>query len=225
MYRDGIFSTGKHVYWFGKDGAVQEGHRRGGHAKLSVYWHYPTPEELSNKWLEGDNQQLRFRGQKIANFAASFEGRPFHWFGTDLRNPAGVYCCGTTYSTYREFGIHIPGPDDVDMRKHKGYEMVRAQHEWASRYGGYKIPADFDQIWPGDLVFIYSPNFYLGYNHVGIYMGKNGNTPYYIHAALKNGLAVENPYKMIRETGRIFNSSFVRYNTDANPGNGTIPKK
>ncbi|HSH26097.1 MAG TPA: hypothetical protein VLA13_11280, partial [Massilibacterium sp.] len=74
-------------------------------------------------------------------------------------------------------------------------------------------------------VFNHSPNFYLGFNHVGIYMGKNAGTPYYIHSALKNGLAVENPYKMNRESKRIFNDSFIRYNTDANPGNGSIPKK
>ena len=225
MYRDGIFSTGKNVYWFGKDGGVREGNRPGGYKKLVTYWHYPDQEELSNKWLEGPDQALRFRGQEIANFAASFEGWPFNWFGTDLRNPAGVYCCGNVYSAYKEFGIRVPGPNDVDMRKHKGYEMVRAQYQDCEKYGGQKVPADFNQIWPGDLVFVYSPNFYLGFNHVGIYMGKNGNTPYYIHSAIENGLSIESPYKMIKERNRIFNKNFIRYNTAANPGSGKIPKK
>ena len=111
------------------------------------------------------------------------------------------------------------------MKKHKGYEMVRAQYQDCEKYGGHKVPADFDQIWPGDLVFVHSPNFYLGFNHVGIYMGKNGNTPYYIHSAIENGLSIESPYKMIKERNRIFNKNFIRYNTAANPGNGKIPKK
>lgn len=225
MYKDGIFSTGKNVHWFDKDGVVREGTRRGGYKKLPVYWHYPSKEELTNSWLEGPDQELRFRGQEIANFAASFEGWPFHWYGTDLRNPAGVYCCGNVYSAYKEFGIRVPGPNDVDMKKHKGYEMVRAQYQDCEKYGGHKVPADFDQIWPGDLVFVHSPNFYLGFNHVGIYMGKNGNTPYYIHSAIENGLSIESPYKMIKERNRIFNKNFIRYNTAANPGNGKIPKK
>lgn len=225
MYKDGIFSTGYGVYWFGKDGGVREGYRPGGHKGIKAYWAYPDNKELSNKWLEGEDQALRFRGQEIANFAASFEGRPFNWFGTDLRDPAGVYCCGNTYSAYKEFGIHIPGPNDVDMRKHKGYEMVRAQHENARQFGGYEIPADFSKLWPGDLVFNYSPNFYLGFNHVGIFMGHNGKTPIYIHATLKNGLTAEDTNKMNIEVNRRYNKTFIRYNTAENVGNGIIPER
>ncbi|MDO5037398.1 MAG: S-layer homology domain-containing protein [Tissierellia bacterium] len=223
MYKNGVFSTGEGVYWFDSQGAVKEGYRPGGRRGTKVYWYYPPAEEISNRWLEGKNQELRFRGQEMVNFTASFEGLPFKWYGTDLRNGQGVYCCGTTYSTYKEFGIHIPGPNDVQMRKHRGYEMVRAQYQDAHKFGGFRYPRNFAQAWPGDLIFNYSPNFYLGFNHVALFMGHNHGRPICIHATLANGLMIEGAYDMNRRMGRNFNQYFVRYNTEANPGNGMVP--
>lgn len=224
MYKNGIFSTGEGAYWFDAEGRVREGNRPGGRKGAKRYWALPPAEELTNKWLEGEDQELRFRGQEIANFAAAHEGLPFKWYGVDLTNGKGVYCCGNVYSAYKEFGIHVPGPEDCDMYAHKGYEMVRAQYEAAEKFGGFRYPADFSLAWPGDLIYNYSPRFYLGYNHTGIFMGHNNGRPIYIHATLQNGLMAEDANIMNKVSGRKFNKEFVRYNTYANPGNGIIPE-
>lgn len=218
MYKDGIFSTGDGVHWFDKTGAVREGYRRGGTGKLSVFWPYPTSKELENNWLRGDDLELRIRGQEIANFAAAHEGVPFKWYGFDLTDGTGVYCVGNTYSAYKEFGIMIPGAKDAEIKKHRGYELTRVQYEMAEKFGGERYPMSFDTMWPGDLVFNYSPDFYLGYNHVMIYMGRNSNTPIVIHATLANGLVAEDARNMNRAIGRKFNKDFIRYNTEKNKG-------
>lgn len=218
MYKDGIFSTGDGVHWFDKTGAVREGKRLGGTGKLNVFWPYPTSKELENNWLKGENLELRIRGQEIANFAASHEGVPFKWYGFDLTDGTGVYCVGNTYSAYKEFGIMIPGAKDAEIKKHRGYELTRVQYEMAEKFGGERYPMSFDAMWPGDLVFNYSPDFYLGYNHVMIYMGSNGNTPIVIHATLANGLVAEDARNMNRAIGRKFNKDFIRYNTEKNKG-------
>lgn len=216
MYKDGMFSTGKGVYWFGKDGKLKTGNRPGGIKGRLVYWAGPSDKELSNEWLTGDDKELRFRGQEIANFAASYEGLPFKWYGFDLTNGEGVYCVGNAYSAHKAFGIKIPGANDANIKLHKGYELTRVQYVDAEKFGGIRYPADFSKAWPGDLIFNYSPNFYLGYNHVGIFMGHNNNRPIYVHATLADGLFVGDCREMNWRIGRKFNDCFIRYNTEAN---------
>lgn len=216
MYKDGMFSTGKGVYWFGKDGKLKTGNRPGGINGRLVYWAGPSEKELSNEWLTGDDKELRFRGQEIANFAASYEGLPFKWYGFDLTNGEGVYCVGNAYSAHKAFGIKIPGANDANIKLHKGYELTRVQYVDAEKFGGIRYPADFSKAWPGDLIFNYSPNFYLGYNHVGIFMGHNNNRPIYVHATLADGLFVGDCREMNWRIGRKFNDCFIRYNTEAN---------
>lgn len=216
MYKDGMFSTGKGVYWFGKDGKLKTGNRPGGIKGRFVYWAGPSDKELSNEWLTGDDKELRFRGQEIANFAASYEGLPFKWYGFDLTNGEGVYCVGNAYSAHKAFGIKIPGANDANIKLHNGYELTRVQYVDAEKFGGIRYPADFSKAWPGDLIFNYSPNFYLGYNHVGIFMGHNNNRPIYVHATLADGLFVGDCHEMNWRIGRKFNDCFIRYNTEAN---------
>lgn len=216
MYKDGMFSTGKGVYWFGKDGKLKTGNRPGGIKGRLVYWAGPSDKELSNEWLTGDDKELRFRGQEIANFAASYEGLPFKWYGLDLTNGEGVYCVGNAYSAHKALGIKIPGANDANIKLHKGYELTRVQYVDAEKFGGIRYPADFSKAWPGDLIFNYSPNFYLGYNHVGIFMGHNNNRPIYVHATLADGLFVGDCREMNWRIGRKFNDCFIRYNTEAN---------
>lgn len=224
MYKNGIYSTGEGAYWFGADGSVQSGKRKGGHTGKYVEWKMPSPMELTNAWLEGENQQLRFRGQEIANFAASFEGRPFHWFGCDLYDTKGIYCCGTVYSAYKAFGITIPGPKDMDPTLNDGYEMVRQQHERIQEFGGQLIPNDFSKLLPGDIILHkadYSP---IDFAHVGIYLGFNGGKPFYIHATLLDGLIAEDAYMVNEKFDARFSDSFMRYNTEQNKGHGKYPK-
>ena len=224
MYKNGMFSTGEGVYWFGQDGKLKIGKRPGGQHGRKVYWAGPSAKELENGWLTGPNQELRFRGQEMANYAAAFEGQPFRWYGFEFNSGRGVYCVGLTYATHKAFGIHIPGPNDANIRLHKGYELPRVQYEAAYKFGGMRYPANFANAWPGDIIFNYSPNFYLGYNHVGLYMGKNNGRDIYVHATLKNGIFVGDCREMNREIGRRFNKEFVRYNTEKNKGNGRIPE-
>ena len=224
MYKNGMFSTGEGVYWFGKDGKLQIGKRPGGIRGRRVYWAGPSAKELENGWLTGPNQELRFRGQEMANYAAAFEGQPFRWYGFEFNSGKGVYCVGLTYATHKAFGIHIPGPNDANIRKHRGYELPRVQYEAAYKFGGMRYAANFANAWPGDIIFNYSPNFYLGYNHVGLYMGKNNGRDIYVHATLKDGIFVGDCREMNRTIGRRFNKEFVRYNTEKNKGNGKIPE-
>ena len=224
MYKNGMFSTGEGVYWFGKDGKLKIGKRPGGIRGRKVYWAGPSAKELENGWLTGPNQELRFRGQEMANYAAAFEGQPFRWYGFEFNSGKGVYCVGLTYATHKAFGIHIPGPTDTNIRLHRGYELPRVQYEAAYKFGGMRYPANFATAWPGDIIFNYSPNFYLGYNHVGLYMGKNNGRDIYVHATLKDGIFVGDCREMNRTIGRRFNKEFVRYNTEKNKGNGKIPE-
>lgn len=224
MYRDGMFSTGEGVYWFGEDGAVKAGERLGGHVGLPITWQMPTPEELTNKWLEGDNQKLRFRGQEIANYAASFEGLPFKWFGNDLGDESGVYCCGTVYAAHKAFGIEIPGPGDMDMELNEGFEMVKHQHDRVKEFGGELISNDLTKLLPGDVVLHMSPLSPIEYTHVGIFMGYNGDTPYYLHATIKDGVIVESVHMANEEWGAWFSDKFMRYNTEQNKGIEPYPR-
>ena len=195
MLKDGVFSTGYGVYWFGEDGGVKSGTRLGGHTKSPFTWSYPDAKELENHWLHVDNAQQRFKGQAIVNFAAKHEGIPFKWFGCDLRNPTGVYCCGSIYSAYKEYGVAIPGPNDVDMYQDGGYRMVKAQYEDAKAFGGTHVPMDVKSLYPGDILFQRKKGNPYGYNHESMFMGYNGKNPINIHATFQYGYVV-NPVKL-----------------------------
>lgn len=222
MYADGVFSTGTNVHWFGKDGKLKTGKRPAGYmGKKSINWLYPTKEELSNSWLEGDNKELRFRGQEIANYAAKHEGLPFKWYGNDLKDKSGVYCCGIVYSTYKAFGIHVPGPDDCNMYGLNGYEMVKAQYTRVGEFGGYYLPSDYSKLNPGDLAYLYSPKMPQGYNHAAIFIGYNGKTPMIVHATLANGLVTEEASICTNKWG-YKPLKFLTYNTEKNVGIGNV---
>lgn len=225
LYKNGIYSTGDGVYWFGEDGAVKTGPRKGTKTADSIDWKGPSAQELENKWLEGGNQKLRFRGQEIANYAASFEGLPFKWFACDLQKGDGIYCCGTVYSAYNAFGINIPGPKDMNIKENEGYEMVRQQHDRAAEFGGVLISNDLKKLLPGDIVLQMSEMSPIEYTHVGIYLGHNNNIPYYIHATIKDGLIVQDVNYANRVWGTWFNDTFIRYNTEKNQGYDVYPKR
>lgn len=195
MYKDGIFSTGEGVYWFGKDGKIKTGNRPGGHVGRKISWSYPTARELENNWLHIENAEARYKAQEIANFAASKEGLPFKWFGCDLNDKSGVYCCGTVYSAYKEFDIPVPGPNDCDMYADKGYQMVKAQYTRAEEFGGTHVNKE-EKLYPGDVFFYYNPKWSYGYNHAAIYLGTNGNRKIIIHATLADGLVTESESKV-----------------------------
>ncbi|MFR7873368.1 S-layer homology domain-containing protein [Peptoniphilus grossensis] len=195
MYKDGIFSTGEGVYWFDKDGKIKTGKRPGGHVGRKISWSYPTAKELENNWLKIDNAEARYKAQEVANFAASKEGLPFKWFGCDLNDPSGVYCCGTVYSAYKELGVHVPGPNDCDMYADKGYQMVKAQYTRAEEFGGVHVNKE-ETLYPGDVFYYYNPKWSYGYNHAAIYLGTNGNRKIIIHATLADGLVTESESKV-----------------------------
>ncbi len=195
MYKDGLFSTGEGVYWFGPDGKIKTGKRPGGHVGRKFSWSYPTAKELENKWLDIPNSEARFKAQDIANFAASKEGLPFKWFGCDLHDKSGVYCCGTVYSAYKEFGIRVPGPDDCNMYADKGYQMVKAQYTRAEEFGGIYVNKN-ETLYPGDVLFYKNPKWTYGYNHAAIYLGVNGGRKIIVHATLADGLVSESESKV-----------------------------
>jgi len=222
MYANGVFSTGREVHWFDKYGRLKTGYRPAGYmGKKNINWKYPSKEELSNSWLEGDNKELRFRGQEIANYAAKYEGLPFKWYGCDLKDKSGIYCCGAVYSAYKDFGIHVPGPNDCNMYNLGGYEMVKAQYTRAKEFGGEYLPADYSKIYPGDIAFFYSLKMTSGYNHAAIFMVYNGNSPIIVHATLANGLVVEDANICTSSWGYKY-LKFVRFNTEKNKGIGNI---
>lgn len=188
MYKNGIKSTGEGAYWFAKDGKLTTGSRPQGHRGKRITWYGPSQAELSNQWLRLPNAKARFKGQEIVNFATQFDGLPFKWFGNDLRDRSGVYCCGAVYSAYKEFGIHIPGPNDCNMRADNGYRMVKAQYLDGRKFGGRYIATNFKNMWPGDISYTAYGN---GYSHAALYLGMNGGRPMTIHATLADGYIAE----------------------------------
>lgn len=190
-FENGVFSTGTQAHWFGQDGVVLSGNRPGGHKGKPIYWAPPTAEELSNAWLKGPDTSRRFLGQAVANYAAKREGLPFKWFGCDLNDPSGVYCCGAVYSAYKEMGIATMPPSASNIRADKGYRMVKDQYLTAPNYGGKYIPSSFSQMWPGDVSYSFQPSLGYGYNHAALFLGFNNGRPIVAHATLADGFIVE----------------------------------
>lgn len=190
MYHGGPRNTGLTCYWFGDDGAIKSGTRMSGFKKdTPVKWEMPTAEDLKNTWLEGDNKDNRFLGQKISNYACERAGIPFKWYGFDLNDKSGVYCVGAIYSAYKENGIAVPGPNLCDVKADGGYKMVEVQYKQAPKYGGKYIKTDFNNLLPGDLP--YSSRRAGHYSHGAIYIGKNGGRPMTAHATLAGGFIIE----------------------------------
>jgi cell wall-associated NlpC family hydrolase len=84
---------------------------------------------------------------KLVEYALQFEGNPYIWGGTSLKN--GADCSGFTQSVFRDNGIRIP----------------RTSRTQAT--GGRRV--SIDNIQPGDLIF-YKKNGTI--NHVALYIGK-----------------------------------------------------
>ncbi len=189
MYKNGVLSTGKNCYWFDANGKVCTGARPGGYNKKLFTWIGPDKEELSNNVFNTEPSENQYRNQEVANYASLREGIPFKWFGMDLNDKSGVYCCGATYSAFKELGINIPGPNDCNIKDEKGYAMVRAQYEQAGKYGGVHVGMDFNNYLPGDILFYKKPNG--AYNHVGLFLGMNGDNPIMVHATYEDGFVTE----------------------------------
>lgn len=208
MYSNGIKNTGEGAYWFGTDGKLKTGYKPSGHNGKKIMWYGPTKQELENKWLNVENSKSRFRGQNIVNFALQFDGLPFKWYGSDLRNKSGVYCCGAAYSAYKEFGIRMPGPNDMNPKLEGGYIMVRKQYQDAPKYGFKYIPTNFNTMMPGDIN--YSTAKQGQYNHAALYIGKNGGRPMTIHATLADGFIAE-PMSIITSVWHYSYLNTLRY--------------
>lgn len=207
---DGVFSTGYKAHWFNKDGGVSSGNRPGGHKGKAIYWALPDQEDLSNSWLTAPDAGRRFLGQAVANYAAKREGLPFKWYGCDLNDPSGVYCCGAVYSAYKELGIATLPPSASNIQADKGYRMVKDQYLTAPNYGGKYIPSSFAGMWPGDVSYSYYPGYNYGYNHAAIFLGFNNGRPIVAHATLADGFIVE-PANIITNTWGYVYRNGVRF--------------
>ncbi|WAW15180.1 cell wall-binding repeat-containing protein [Peptostreptococcus equinus] len=206
---DIIQSTGEGAYWFGINGELKTGTKAQGYRRKSVKWYGPNNIELQNGWLRQEDAKSRFRGQDIVNFALQYDGLPFKWYGSDLRDSRGVYCCGAVYSAYKEFGIRMMGPNDMNIKLEGGYIMVRLQYQKANEYGFKYIPTNFNNMRPGDINYSAAPNG-GGYNHAALYIGKNGDRPMTIHATLADGYVTE-PMSIITNTWGYHYLNTLRY--------------
>ena len=213
MLRDGVKSTGRYVYWFSSDGKIRTGVRYSGHNKKPIRWYGPGAGELNNDWLKEDKPKFRYKSQAIANYATRFDGLPFKWFGCDLKDKSGVYCCGSVYSAYKEFGVKIPGSEDCNMYAEGGYRMVRTQYLDAHKFGGRYIPTNFNNMIAGDIPYS-SMKPGVSYNHAAIYLGKNAGRPMYIHATLADGYIAE-PASIVQTWGWK-NINSIRYDNVMN---------
>lgn len=212
MYRNGVFTTGPHCYWFADNGAVRTGAKRTGRPAKYVRWSAPTNNEIKidNEWINRSDSAQRFKSQKVANFAAKYDYLPYRWIGTNLKNGQGVYCCGLPYAAYKEFGVLIPGPEIIrNLNSERGYIMVRLQYQMANQYGFKYVPRNWNNLFGGDLLYCSSGSNI--YNHAMIYLGRNGGRPMIIHSAGPNGLAIETT-GVIGAWGCRFLPNALRYN-------------
>lgn len=190
MYKNGVYTTGKGCYWFDVNGVPKEGYRKAGSEGGGVYWYLPTEDEYQSDWNNAVPSDPKYTRQEIANFTERHQGIPYKWYGVDLNNRSGIYCCGVPYSAYKLNGIQIPGPNDCQMKSERGFAMVRAQWEKAGQYGGVHILfSSYDELGAGDILY-YSKTKGM-YNHSAIYMGKNGGRQMFVHVTVGNGLMTE----------------------------------
>jgi peptidoglycan DL-endopeptidase CwlO len=92
-----------------------------------------------------DSSSIR---KEIVDYALHFEGNPYVWGGTSLKN--GADCSGFTQSVFRDKGIDIP----------------RTSRSQAA--GGREV--SLGNLKPGDLIF-YKKNGTI--NHVALYIGND----------------------------------------------------
>lgn len=205
---NGARATLTGAFYFNADGHAVAGSFPSGYVDKPITWQAPTAENLDNTRLNSPEASRLALGEAIANYAAERQGLPFKWFGNDLNDPSGVYCCGAAYSAYQAFGIRIPGPDDTDMYADEGYRMVRDQYLKAEAYGGTYVPTEFSALWPGDLS--YSKRYPHTYNHVAIFLGMNGGNAMVAHATLADGFVIE-PTDIITDVWGYQYMDTVRY--------------
>lgn len=208
MVKDGPRATHPGVFLFDAEGKVTSGNYFTGSPGKNIYFAPPTPEEMTNAWLEGPDADRIAKGQAIVNYAAARQGIPFKWYGTDLNDPSSVYCCGVAYSAYKEFGIFMPGPNDMNMYEDRGYAMVRDQYLRVEEFGGKRIPQDFTTMWPGDISYTGSAT--VPYAHAALFMGHNDGRPIIAHAGLANGYLIE-PFSIIPNVWGYHNLDAIRY--------------
>lgn len=210
MYKDGVFTTGKNVYLFDSNGITVNGTRKTGIKRKSMRWYAATKAEMVNPNFDTADAKKLARNQEAANFAIRFDNLPFRWYGNDLTNGKGVYCCGAAYSMFKSVGVNIPGPKDMNIYADGGYMMVKRQYLDAGKLGAKYLPIDLksDTLRAGDL--LYSSGFNSHYNHVAIYLGKNHGVPYVVHASLANGFSIDNAY-MINNVWKYKNLKAIRY--------------
>ena len=210
MYKNGVYTTGRNVYWFDENGITKNGSKKAGRGGKYIRWYAATKPEMVNPDFNNPEYKNLIRNQEAANFALRFEGLPFRWYGSDLTNGKGVYCCGAAYSAMKSIGVKIPGPNDMNVYSAGGYEMVKQQYVNANKYGGKYLPINLagNTLYAGDL--LYSSGFNSYYNHVAIYLGKNHGTPYVVHASLGSGFGIDNAY-LINNVWRYKNLKAIRY--------------
>lgn len=210
MYKNGVYTTGKNVYYFDQNGVTQTGRKRIGKGARTMYWHAATKAEMVNPNFDTPEMKNLIRNQEAANFGLRYVGLPFRWYGTDLTNGKGVYCCGAAYSIMKSVGVKIPGPNDMNIYSEGGYKMVKEQYLNANRCGGRYIPINLagNNHYAGDLLYSSGSNSH--YNHVAVYLGKNHGVPYVVHATLVSGYTIDNAY-IINSVWHYRNLNAIRY--------------
>lgn len=210
MYKGGVYTTGRNCYWFDNNGNIKTGRKSTGVHGKTINWVAPSKSEMTNINFDTTEGKRLARNQAAANYALRYDPQRFRWFGYDLKAQKGVYCCGASYSAFQSVGVHIPGPKDLDMYADGGYRMVRGQYLDAPKFGGKYLPINYSKndLYAGDLLF--SGSSKTPYNHVAIYIGKNHNIPYVVHANLVNGYNVD-PASIINNSWHYYNLKAVRY--------------
>ena len=145
MYKGGVFTTGRNCYWFDNNGNIKTGKKSTGVRGKTIYWTAPKKAEMTNINFDTPEGKKLARNQAAANFALRYDPQRFRWFGTDLTARNGIYCCGATYSAFKSVGVHIPGPEDLNMYADGGYRMVRGQYLDAPKFGGHYLPINYSK--------------------------------------------------------------------------------
>ena len=106
-------------------------------------------------------------GQKIANIASQFAGKPYVWGASDPL--VGFDCSGLVTYAYKQLGVNLP-------------------HQSQSQFNnGYAV--EINSLRPGDLVFFSNSS---SLDHVGIVVSSDGT---FIHASTpKSGVKYDNVY-------------------------------
>lgn len=106
-------------------------------------------------------------GQKIANIASQFAGKPYVWGASDPL--VGFDCSGLVTYAYKQLGVNLP---------HQSQSLFN---------NGYSV--EINSLRPGDLVFFSNSS---SLDHVGIVVSSDGT---FIHASTpKSGVKYDNVY-------------------------------